>query len=86
MLNDLKCCLIGSQIDFISLDNFMENNNFYSISADGVLDNIKNNKNIYYISTKEDKDNILITFDLISNNYLDDSDNFYLEVTGIELA
>ena len=85
MLEGLKVALLGSQIDFISLDNFMENNGYYSIADAGVLDDIKQDKNVYYTS-KDDQDNILITFDLISNNYLDNSDNFYLEVTGIELA
>lgn len=85
MLESLKVALLGSQIDFISLDNFMQNNGFYSIADAGVMENIKNDKNIYYIS-KDDQNNVLITFDLLSNNYYDDSNNFYLEIIGIELA
>ena len=85
MLEGLKVALLGSQIDFISLDNFMENNGYYSIADAGVLDDIKQDKNVYYTS-KDDQDNILISFDILSNNYLDNSDNFYLEVIGIDKA
>ena len=86
MLNDLKVALIGSQIDFITLDNFMENNGYYSVADAGVMENIKNDKNIYYTASIEGQDNILMSFDLLSNSFLNDDNNFYIEVTSIEIA
>lgn len=86
MLNDLKVSLVGRSIDFIELNNFMKYYNYHSIAGVGAVNNAKYQKSVYYTNKNDQDNNVLIIFDVLSNNYLNDSNNFYLEITNIKLA
>ena len=52
MLENLRNELLGTEIDFVELDNYMMSEGFYSVFDDGVTDNIKECSNVAYKNKK----------------------------------
>lgn len=85
MLESLRKELIGKEISFIDLDNFMIDQGYYSVFDDGTTENIKNDLSVTYTSTETNEAEILISFEITLNNAEDEVEEaFDLEITEIE--
>lgn len=85
MLENLRNELLGTEIDFVELDNYMMSEGFYSVFDDGVTDNIKECSNVAYKNKKTGELEILISFEIIKDNEEDEQkENFVLKVTEVE--
>lgn len=86
MLESLRSELIGWEISFIELDNYMMSKGFYSVFDDGVTENIKQDKSVIYTLNHEDLNQIEVFFNITIDNTEDEVEEaFYLEVTQIEI-
>lgn len=85
MLENLRNGLIGKEMSFIELDNYMMDQGYYSVLDDGITEDIKNDLSVVYTSTETNEAEILINFIITFNNGEDESEEaFYLKVTGVE--
>lgn len=87
-LEVLKSELLGKEISFINLDNFMCEQGFYSESDHGVVEQVKQDKNIVYTLITEDDEpdyQIKIDFDItIDNGKGECIEAFDMKITNIE--
>lgn len=85
MLENLRNELVGREMSFIELDNYMMSKGFYSVFNDGITENIKQDKNVIYTLNHEDLNQIQVFFNITIDNTEDEVEEaFYLEVTQIE--
>lgn len=81
MLENLKNELVGREMSFLDLDNYMMSQGFYSVWDDGVTGNIKEDLNVVYISTKTNEAEIQIFFNITID---DGEEAFIMEITSVE--
>lgn len=84
-VKELKENLLGKEVSFIKLDNFMIENGYYSIFGDGVINDIKESESVVYTALDTHEYEIEIDFEITINNGEDETEeSFYLKVTNIE--
>lgn len=85
MLENLRKELLGTEIDFVELDNYMMSEGFYSVFDDGATDNIKECENVAYMSKESGEWEVLISFKIIKDNEDDEpEENFVMKITEVE--
>ena len=85
MLENLRNELLGTEIDFVELDNYMMSEGFYTVFDDGATDNIKECENVAYMSKESGEWEVLISFKIIKDNEDDDhEENFVMKITEVE--
>ena len=82
MLENLRKELLGQEMDFVELDNYMMSEGFYSVFDDGATDNIKECENVAYMSKESGEWEVLISFKIIKDNEDDEpEENFVMKIT-----
>lgn len=85
MLENLRKELLGQEMNFIELDNYMMSEGFYSVFDDGATDNIKECENVAYMSKESGEWEVLISFKIIKDNEDDEpEENFVMKITEVE--
>lgn len=85
MLDNLRKELLGQEMNFIELDNYMMSEGFYSVFDDGATDNIKECENVAYMSKESGEWEVLISFKIIKDNEDDEpEENFVMKITEVE--
>ena len=85
MLENLRKELLGQEMDFVELDNYMMSEGFYSVFDDGATDNIKECENVAYMSKESGEWGVLISFKIIKDNEDDEpEENFVMKITEVE--
>ena len=85
MLENLRNELLGTEIDFVELDNYMMSEGFYTVFDDGATDNIKECQNVAYMSKESGEWEVLISFKIIKDNEDDEpEENFVMKITEVE--
>ncbi len=85
MLENLRKELLGQEMDFVELDNYMMSEGFYSVFDDGATDNIKECENVAYMSKESGEWEVLISFKIIKDNEDDEpEENFVMKITEVE--
>lgn len=85
MLENLRNELLGTEIDFVELDNYMMSEGFYTVFDDGATDNIKECENVAYMSKESGEWEVLISFKIIKDNEDDEpEENFVMKITEVE--
>lgn len=83
-IKGLKEELIGEEMSFTALDNYMMNNGYYSVFDDGVTDNVKEDLNVAYLPTNGEPQ-ALIYFEItIDNGEGEAHEAFYLKVLDVQ--
>lgn len=85
MLENLRNELLGQEMDFVELDNYMMSEGFYTVFDDGATDNIKECENVAYMSKESGEWEVLISFKIIKDNEDDEpEENFVMKITEVE--
>ena len=85
MLENLRKELLGQEMDFVELDNYMMSEGFYSVFDDGATDNIKECENVAYMSKESGEWEVLISFKIIKDNEDDEpEENCVMKITEVE--
>lgn len=85
MIENLKKDLVGKEISFTELDNYMMEHGFYSVFDDGVTSDVKECGNVVYTGLKSNEAEIIINFSITIDNGNDECEEaFYLLVDSIE--
>lgn len=85
MIENLKRNLVGKEISFTELDNYMMEHGFYSIFNDGVTSDVKECGNVVYTGMKSNEAEIIIYFTITIDNGDDECEEaFYLLVDSVE--
>lgn len=85
MLENLRNELLGQEMDFVELDNYMMSEGFCSVFDDGATDNIKECENVAYMSKESGEWEVLISFKIIKDNEDDEpEENFVMKITEVE--
>ena len=85
MLENLRKELLGQEMDFVELDNYMMSEGFYTVFDDGATDNIKECENVAYMSKESGEWEVLISFKIIKDNEDDEpEENFVMKITEVE--
>lgn len=84
-INQLKETLTSLEVNFMTLDNYMSENGYYSVYDDGSINEIKDDKNVIYTGIDTDECEIIINFDIIPSNSDDeDEHNFTIKIFSVE--
>lgn len=84
-LNELRNYLMGKELTFIELDNYMTKCDYYTVLDDGIIDNIKQDENVIYTSKRTNESEIQIFFNIIYNNGKDESEeSFIIKIIEVE--
>ena len=91
MLENLRSELVGEEMSFMKLDNYMMQEGFYSVWDDGITENIKQDKNVIYTCQEIENDTVTneisvqIFFDITINNGKNEAEeSFYMKIKRIE--
>lgn len=85
MIENLKKDLVGKEMSFMDLDNYMMEHGFYSVFNDGVTSDVKECGNVVYTGMKSQESEIIINFTITIDNGDDECEEaFYLLVDSIE--
>lgn len=85
MLKRLRNELLGQEMNFMELDNYMMEEEFYSVCEDGVISDIKECGNVAYTNRKTGECEILISFEIVKDNEADELEgNFVIKITDID--
>lgn len=78
--------LVGKEISFLNLDNYMMGKGYYSVYDDGATTEIKESKSVVYTSTETQEAEIFVEFEITNNNGSEESEEaFYLKVAEVSL-
>lgn len=84
-VEELRNELLNEEFWFYKLDNFMEENGYYSVFDDGITEAIKRDKNIGYTATDTNECEVQIFFDITTDNGPDEAEEaFILKVTDVQ--
>lgn len=72
---------LGKEVNFYNLDNFMQENGYYSVFDDGATEDIKEEKSVVYTATDTNEAEVIIEFEITIDSA---EENFELKVTSIE--
>ena len=91
MLENLRSELVGEEMSFMKLDNYMMQEGFYSVWDDGITESIKQDKNVIYTCQDIKNDvvvneiSVQIFFDITINNGKNEAEeSFYMKIKRIE--
>lgn len=84
-VNKIQTDLIGKEMMFTALDNYMVSMDYYSVMDDGSLKDIKEDGSVVYTRKPMCQCEITICFDIVYDNAEDeDLPAFYLKVTSVD--
>ena len=84
-VEQLRKELLGRELFFAKLDNFMMANGYYSVFDDGAIEDIKEDKNVVYTAVDTCECEVIINFTITIDNGEDECEEaFELLVTSIE--
>lgn len=84
-VEELKKELLRKELFFADLDNYMQENGYYSVFDDGATEEIKKDKNVVYTAVDTCECEVIINFTITINNGEDECEEaFELLVTSIE--
>lgn len=84
-VEELKKELLRKELFFADLDNYMQENGYYSVFDDGATEEIKKDKNVVYTAVDTCECEVIINFTITINNGKDECEEaFELLVTSIE--
>lgn len=82
---ELKLELIGKEMSFMELDDFMMEAGHYSVFGDGCTEDIKDSQNVVYTALGTCESEVLIHFVITIDSGEDEiKEAFYMQVTGVE--
>ena len=77
--------ILGNEFAFVNLDNYMQENGYYSVFDDGVTKQIKEDKNVVYTAVDTCECEVIINFTItIDNSEEEAEENFIMLITSIE--
>lgn len=84
-IEELQKKLVGSEFNFIELNNFMVQNGYLVVFIEGSIDYIKADKNVVYTGLDTNECEVIIEFE-ITIDYSEDEaeENFDLKVISVE--
>ena len=84
-VEQLRKELLGKEVNFYNLDNFMMTNGYYSVFDDGAIEDIKEDKNVVYTAVDTCECEVIINFTITIDNSKDEAEeNFIMLITSIE--
>ena len=84
-IQQLKESLTSLEMNFMTLDNCMSENGYYSVYDDGSIDDIKADKNVVYTGLDTNECEVIINFDIITTNSDDENEyNFTIKIISVE--
>ena len=84
-VEQLRKELLGKEVNFYNLDNFMMTNGYYSVFDDGAIEDIKEDKNVVYTTVDTCECEVIINFTITIDNGKDECEEaFELLVTSVE--
>ena len=84
-VEQLRKELLGRELFFAKLDNFMMANGYYSVFDDGAIEDIKEDKNVVYTAVDTCECEVIINFTITIDNSKDEAEeNFIMLITSIE--
>lgn len=82
-VTELSKKLIGKEISFMELDNFMIESGYRSVFEDGIGENVQEDGNVVYMGADTLEDEVQIYLAVLEANE-EDSSSFTLKVTSVE--
>lgn len=82
-VTELSKELVGKEISFMELDNFMMESGYRSVFEDGIGENVQEDGNVVYTAEDTLEEEIQIYLEVLESSE-EDSNNFKLKVTGVE--
>ena len=77
--------LLGKEIFFADLDNFMMTHGYWSVFNDGVTEEIKETKSVIYTAVDSCECEVIINFTITIDNSEDEAkENFIMLITSVE--
>ena len=77
--------ILGNEFAFVNLDNYMQENGYYSVFDDGAIEDIKEDKNVVYTAVDTCECEVIINFTITIDNGEDECEEaFELLVTSVE--
>lgn len=82
-VTELSKELVGKEISFMELDNFMMESGYRSVFEDGIGENVQEDGNVVYTAEDTLEDEVQIFFNVLESAE-ENSDIFTLKVTSVE--
>lgn len=82
-VTELSKELVGKEISFMKLDNFMMESGYRSVFEDGIGENVQEDGNVVYIGADTLEDEVQIYLEILESDE-ERSDIFTLKVTSVE--
>ena len=82
-VTELSKELVGKEMSFMELDNFMMENGYRTVFESGIGENIQEDGNVVYTAEDTLEDEVQIFFNVLESTE-ENSDIFTLKVTSVE--
>ena len=84
-IEELQKKLVGSEFNFIELDNFMMQSGYLTVFNDGSIDDIKVDESVIFIGKDSEEYEVFIKFKIISDDLDEEAEEkFNLKVSSVE--